>query len=67
MVSAMESPEISSVCGADLNWYYKNGVLVITGTGEMTNYSRRREDYLWYDIRDQIGWVILDLKRNISP
>lgn len=58
----IESPEISGVCGADLTWYYQNGVLAITGTGEMTNYNKGIHDKRspWYDIKGKIGWVIID-------
>lgn len=56
--ATIESPETSGVCGANLTWYYQNGVLAITGTGEMTDYSS--EETPWYDIKDKIGWVIID-------
>ncbi|MCI8530477.1 MAG: leucine-rich repeat domain-containing protein [Lachnospiraceae bacterium] len=57
--TTIESPETSGVCGADLTWSYKNGVLAITGTGEMTDYSSY-EDTPWYDLIDKIGWIIID-------
>lgn len=57
--TTVESPETSGVCGADLTWYYQNGILAITGTGEMTDYSSYK-DTPWYDLRDKIGWVIID-------
>ena len=34
----MDSPEKSGVCGENLEWYFKNEVLVITGTGDMDDY-----------------------------
>lgn len=60
--ATIESPETSGVCGANLTWYYQNGVLAITGTGEMTNYDKGMHDRRspWYDIKDKIGWVIID-------
>ena len=57
--TTIESPETSGVCGANLTWYYQNGVLAITGTGEMTDYSSYNNTP-WYDLRDKIGWVIID-------
>ena len=57
--TTIASPETSGVCGANLTWYYQNGVLAITGTGEMTDYSSAK-DTPWYDLRDKIGWVIID-------
>ncbi len=33
-----ETAEAKGVCGADLTWYYQDGVLVIKGTGEMNDY-----------------------------
>lgn len=67
--ATIQSPETSGVCGANLTWYYQNGILAITGTGEMTDYgwSKKSEtstDYIpnnpWYDLGDKIGWVIID-------
>lgn len=57
--ATIASPETSGVCGADLTWYYQNGVLAITGTGEMTDYSSVKETP-WYDLKDKVGWVIID-------
>lgn len=57
--TTIESPETSGVCGANLTWYYQNGVLAITGTGEMTDYDSYK-DTPWYDLREKIGWVIID-------
>lgn len=57
--TTIESPETNGVCGANLTWYYQNGVLAITGTGEMTDYSSYM-DTPWYDLRDKIGWIIID-------
>lgn len=65
MKTTVESPETSGVCGADLTWYYQNGVLVIKGTGAMTEYSSG-EDMPWYDLREKIGWVIIDEGGNNS-
>ena len=58
--ATIASPETSGVCGADLTWYYQNGVLAITGTGEMTDYVTYGKDTPWYDLKDKIGWVIID-------
>lgn len=48
------------MCGADLTWYYRNGVLVITGTGEMADYEYSGIKSPWRDLEDKIGWVIVD-------
>ena len=66
--TTMESPEASGVSGANSMWYYKEGVLVITGTGEMTDFGwnvRTLNDPIipnspWYELEDKIGWVIID-------
>ncbi len=56
-----ETAEAKGVCGADLTWYYQDGVLVIKGTGEMTNfyYSYDETNMPWVDYQDKIGWVII--------
>lgn len=66
--ATIQSPETSGVCGANLTWYYQNGVLAIAGTGEMADYRRGENEgdwnykitTPWYDIKDKIGWVIID-------
>ena len=66
--ATIASPETSGVCGANLTWYYQNGVLAITGTGEMTDYDTywdkndgdSKVDTPWYNLKDKIGWVIID-------
>ncbi len=34
---------IGGMCGDDLYWCYKDGILVITGTGEMYDYGRKKQ------------------------
>lgn len=63
-----ETAEFKGACGADLTWYYQDNVLVIKGTGEMTDYAKggyEITDAPWgYDrdgkIYQQINWVIID-------
>lgn len=45
-------------CGPALNWSYSDGVLTITGSGEMTNYSAAAE-VPWYGYRHSITRVLL--------
>lgn len=53
--------EVEGVCGADLTWKYGNGVLVISGTGDMTEfndgYFDRNEP--WKNYRKEIGHIYL--------
>lgn len=51
-----ETADAKGVCGADLTWYYQDGVLVIKGTGEMTNYTSDNKRP-WHEL--EIGWVII--------
>lgn len=52
-----ETAEANGVCGADLTWYYQDNVLVIKGTGEMTDYGEN--DPPWEDYKEDIGWIII--------
>ena len=45
-------------CGDDLYWEYADGVLTITGTGEMYDYAADT-DVPWYDVRGNIKTVSL--------
>lgn len=48
----------SGICGENLTWVLdENGVLTISGTGDMNNYSDAWAD--WYDYRNQIISVII--------
>lgn len=56
-----ETATAKGACGANLTWYYQDNVLVIKGTGDMTDYVETkapwREDSQLYK---QISWVIVD-------
>lgn len=52
-----ETAESAGVCGADLVWYYRDSVLVISGEGEMTHYEL--SDRPWEDIDDEIGLIYI--------
>lgn len=57
----MDSPEESGVCGENLEWYYKDEVLVITGMGKMDEYIYNAGSAPWYgSLRNQIGCIIID-------
>lgn len=63
-----ETAEAKGACGSDITWYYQDNVLVLKGTGEMSDYD---QDTSWdgvlspwrsYEdgqIEDQISWVIV--------
>ena len=46
------------MCGDDLYWEYADGVLTITGTGDMYDYAADT-DVPWYDVRGDIKTVSL--------
>lgn len=54
-----ETAEAKGICGADLTWYYQDNVLVIKGTGEMTEYDRC-EALPWFDYIYEIGKVVIE-------
>lgn len=56
-----ETAEAKGVCGADLTWYYQDNVLVIKGTGPMSDYfaSFDERNYPWSDYYDKIGMVVI--------
>lgn len=62
-----ETAEAKGVCGPDLTWYYQDNVLVIKGTGEMTDYGGLSDEvcnpwhkYSGSELYKQIQWVIID-------
>ena len=52
-----DTAEYQGVCGADAKWYYKDNVLVIRGTGEITNNTWDSEDY---KNKMRATWLIID-------
>ena len=50
--------ETSGVCGADLMWEYGNGILRISGTGEMSDYYL--DNRPWEEICDKINHVYIE-------
>lgn len=44
-----ETAEASGICGADLRWYYQDHVLVIEGSGPMTDYAEYNGDRAFHE------------------
>ena len=59
-----DAAEYQGVCGADARWYYKDNVLVIKGTGEITDNPWQSVEYKvngeYSDRIFKINWVIID-------
>ena len=53
MASPTSAAETSGNCGENLEWSFADGLLTITGSGEMTDYSQRNFAP-WYEFRDEI-------------
>lgn len=52
---------LSGTCGDNLTWDFANGVLTISGTGAMTNYSSSSSSRApWYDYRSSIKSVVIE-------
>ncbi|MCR5811164.1 MAG: leucine-rich repeat domain-containing protein, partial [Lachnospiraceae bacterium] len=49
----------SGTCGTNLTWTLEDGVLTISGTGNMTNYSSA-SPAPWYTVRDNIESVVIN-------
>lgn len=63
----LETAEQKGVCGNDLIWFYKDNVLVIRGTGPMTDFDYLVEENQvhqgttpWAELEQEIHWVIID-------
>lgn len=56
-----ENAQATGVCGPDIVWYFKDGVLVLEGTGPMTDYgyfdSQDHGSPAWYDFADEISMI----------
>ena len=48
----------SGKCGNELNWSFSAGTLVITGKGEMTNFTEP-DMAPWYHLREEITRIVL--------
>lgn len=59
-----DTAEYQGVCGADAKWYYKDNVLVIRGTGEITDNPWQSVEYKvdgkYSERIFKISWVIID-------
>lgn len=57
-------PASSGMCGENVQWaFYENGLLRLTGSGDMTDYKNYR-DTPWYDFRYDIKSIEID--KNIT-
>lgn len=52
-----DNAEYQGACGADAKWYYKDNVLVIKGTGEITDNTWDSKDY---ENKMRATWLIID-------
>lgn len=55
----LDTAEASGVCGPDLAWYYRGGILVITGNGPMNSYDPLDGDAPWDDLREDISLIYI--------
>lgn len=59
-----DTAEYQGVCGPDAKWYYKDNVLVIKGTGEITDNPWQSDEYSvsssYFERIFKINWVIID-------
>lgn len=60
-----DTAEYQGVCGADAKWYYKDNVLVIKGTGEISDNPWQSTEYrvngkTYSERIFKINWVIID-------
>lgn len=53
----------SGTCGDNLSWSYSNGILTISGSGDMTNYSESAR-VPWYSFREEI--LALELPAGLT-
>ncbi len=59
--AATANPEDSGDCGDNLKWYYKDGVIVITGDGEMTVFDEDDStSFPWYEHTADIEAVVIN-------
>lgn len=59
----MSNPEKEGTCGSAAKWAFKDGLLLISGAGEMDKYVRNPDldsvNAPWWDFRDQIKQVVV--------
>ena len=61
---SIETAEEKGICGADIQWFYEDNVLVLKGTGITNDYGDEYDaadnHAPWYDLRDKVHWVIIE-------
>ena len=55
-----DAPTIGGTCGEKLFWTLSDGVLTISGSGDMWDYSLDGEDTPWHSYRDAITSVVME-------
>ena len=53
-----ENAQAAGVCGPDIVWYFKDGVLVLEGTGPMTDYAQPTGP-IWHDFCEDINMIYI--------
>lgn len=59
LVSSLKASAESGTCGDNLTWSLEDGVLTISGSGAMTNYSST-SNVPWYSSRSIISLAIIN-------
>jgi len=57
-IPAVSAAETAGACGENVQWTLSGGILTVSGTGPMDNYSKN-SPAPWYDLRQQIRSVII--------
>jgi len=59
----MSNPQKEGTCGSSATWAFKDGLLLVSGTGEMDKYVRNPDlnsvNTPWYDWRTEIKQVVI--------
>lgn len=59
-LSSNEPATVSGQCGDNITWGYEDGILTITGTGDMWHYDMDENLSPWNEYREEITQLILD-------
>lgn len=54
------TPPANVIEGTDLTWKFEAGTLIISGTGDMRNYSWQTDSSAWYEDRNSITTIIVE-------
>lgn len=61
VAAVVNADKVGGTCGSGVTWEFDSGILTISGTGAMDDYTEKEDDYLpWMEYRSDIRGIVVE-------